>query len=634
MCSIEELQKQVLEYNPQARIALIERGYTLAKKAHEGQKRESGEDYFTHPLEVAKILIGLRADSATICAALLHDTVEEGKLKIDFVRREFGDEVAELVEGVTKIDKFNFATREDYTAENIRKMLIATAKDVRVILIKLADRLHNMRTLKHFKPEKQRRISLETREIFAPIAHKLGMWNIKGELEDLAMRYLDPEEYKSLKRKINEKRAEREAKTKEIIEIIKKRLKEVNIDAEVFGRAKYFYSIYKKMKKQGVDFNEIYDLIAIRIITKDVPTCYAALGVVHDLWKPVPKRFKDYIATPKANGYQSLHTTVVGTHGKILEVQIRSEEMHRYAEDGIAAHWKYKGTERDKKFEKRISWLKQLLDWKRDSEDAKDFVETLKIDMFEKEIIVFTPKGDPITLPEGATPIDFAYEVHTSIGDRCSKALVNNRLVQLDAELKSGDIVEIITQKNAKPSRQWLKFVKTNKARQKIRKILNIESDDIKGAQTRPPTSQIEKMLVAEDKRAQLKVSKCCSPSYGDRIAAFYTKDNKITIHKEDCPNVHTLDPNKKVAVEWLKRDARIQRVLRIKVIDRVGILAEILNVLAAYRLNIASLRTQGSKEKNIIDFIKVDIDDMDRYMNAVQEIRKIKDVIDLKEVE
>jgi GTP diphosphokinase / guanosine-3',5'-bis(diphosphate) 3'-diphosphatase len=632
MTELEELIKSILVYNPHAKVDLIQRAFLAAEKAHKGQKRESGEDYFIHPLEVAKILVGMKADSATISAALLHDCVEDGRMKMDALEKEFGEEIALIVEGLTKIDRINFETREDYTAENLRRMLFATAKDVRIIIIKIADRLHNMRTLRYFKPEKQKRIALETREIFAPLAHKLGMSNCKGELEDLAMRYLEPEEYATLKRRINEKRDAREKKTKEIIETIKKRLADAGISAEVYGRAKYFFSIYKKMQKEKVDFNEIYDLIAIRIITKDIPTCYAVLGIVHELWKPLPKRFKDYIATPKANGYQSLHTTVAGSHGKILEVQIRTEEMHRLAEDGIAAHWKYKGTERDKKFEKKISWLKQLLDWKRDSEDAKLFIDSLKIDMFEKEIVIFTPKGDPVSLPENSTPVDFAYEVHSDIGDHCSKSMVNNKLVPLDTVLKSGDIVQIITQKNMMPTRQWLKFVQTTKAKEKIRKALNIEPEADAKAREETPEA-FEKMIVVDDKKTPLKLSKCCSPKPGDVIAAFYTKDGKITVHKQDCPNIHTLDRKKQINVSWVEKKEKAEKILRIKVNDRVGVLADVLNVIAGHKINIIGLKTRAEKGQGAIDFMKLEILDENEYTKAVQQILKVKDVVDVKEI-
>ncbi len=628
-----ELKKEILSYNPNAKIGLIERAFKFAKMMHLGQKRTSGEDYFTHPYEVAKILIKLKARSETIAAALLHDVVEECDVGLSVIKKEFGKDVANLVEGVTKIDKVHFNSREDYTATNLRKIILATAKDFRVMLIKLADRLHNMRTLKYFRPEKQKRIARETLEIYTPIAHKLGIWTLKGELEDLCLRYLEPEIYKMLKEKINEKRAQREKRTLEFIKLLKTRLKEKGIDAEVYGRAKYFFSIYKKMKKKNIGFDEIYDLFALRVITKSIADCYAALGVVHDIWKPIPKRFKDYIATPKLNGYQSLHTAVMGSHKKIIEVQIRTEEMHQFAEYGVAAHWRYHGTERDKKFEQKIAWLKQVLDWRSTAKDAHDFIESLKIDLFENEIVVFTPKGDPISLRKGATPVDFAYEVHTNIGNHCEKAYVNNKLVPLDSVLKSGDIIEIITSKNAKPSRQWLKFVKTGKARNKIRGALNIKADKKpKQAQDEPSESLAAKIIITDDKlkqkKAVLKISKCCSPKPGDKIIAGITKDKKITVHKKGCPNIASLDRNKIISVRWKQQKEELSEI-RVVTKDKVGILAKVLNVFAQHKINIKSLNTKSSKETVVINVM---IEPVESYIKSelANNIRNLDGVVDV----
>jgi len=409
---IESLIEKIESYNPNADISLIKKAYEFAKEAHKNQKREDNTSYIEHPFGIAKILADLRSDSVTIASALLHDTLEDTNVTLKYLQKNFGNEIASLVEGLTKIRNVRFESKDEYKAENLRKILLATAKDIRIILIKLADRLHNMRTLDIFSEEKRRRISRETLDIYAPIANKLGIQKLKGELEDLSLRYLKPDVYDTLRKKINEKREAREKRTKEIIALIEDKLKERSIKAEIHGRAKYFYSIYQKMLRDSKDFNEIYDLIAIRIILKTIPECYASLGIVHNIWKPMPGRFKDYISVPKANGYQSLHTSVITDEGKILEFQIRTEEMHLNAEDGVAAHWMYKGTDRDKAFDKKINWLKHLLDWKT-SESAKDFIETFKFDLFQNEIVVFTPKGDPISLPEGSTPIDFAYEVHS-----------------------------------------------------------------------------------------------------------------------------------------------------------------------------------------------------------------------------
>ena len=402
---LEEFMELVRQNNPRADMDKIAKAYMFAEKAHEGQKRSSGEAFFAHPSEVARILLTLKADTATICAALLHDTVEDTSTSLGIVRKDFGEEVAGLVEGMTKISGKNFGTKEEYNAENLRKILLATTKDIRIILIKLADRLHNMRTLATFRPDKRKRIAKETLEIYAPIAHKLGMWKTKGELEDLSLRYLDYDTYIRLKEEIAEKRAEREKIASMLVDNIRQSIQKKGIKADVVGRAKYFYSIYKKMKKKQKEFDQIYDLIAIRIIVNTIPECYKALEVVHTLFEPQLERFKDYIQHPKANGYQSIHTSV-RYKKKIIEVQIRTKEMHSIAEEGIAAHWKYKGTEKDKAFDRKIMWLKQILEWLRQSKNATEFVETLKIDLFENEMIVLTPKGDPISLPDGATPVD------------------------------------------------------------------------------------------------------------------------------------------------------------------------------------------------------------------------------------
>ncbi len=630
------LIEKIKKYNPNARVELVEKAFKFAEKAHKGQKRAGGAPFFTHPFEVAKRLADMKADSATICAALLHDTVEDTSTSIEKIKEEFGEEIANLIEGVTKTEKIQFEDKDAYTSENLRKILLATAKDIRVMLIKLADRLHNMETLKEFREEKQKRIAKETLDIYAPIAHKLGMWSMKGQLEDLSMRYLHHEMYRFLSDKISEKREEREKNTKELIKIIDQKLSARGVDAEVQGRAKYFYSIYKKMVKKKVEFNEIYDLIAIRIVTKTIPECYAALGVLHDLWKPLQKRFKDYIAVPKSNGYQSLHTTLAGPHGKILEVQIRTDDMHTIAEDGIAAHWRYHGTDRDKKFEKKILWLKQLLEWRRTSKDAKEFIESFKIDMFEKEIVVFTPRGDPISLPEGATPIDFAYEVHSSIGDRCSKAKVNDRIVSLDMKLRAGDIIEVMTQKNAEPSRQWLKFAKTNKARNKIRSALNISSEGVSKSSRKDEdeladVSLIERIII-DGKKAPLKISKCCSPTINDEIVGFYTKEGKITVHKDDCPNIHTLDKSKEVKLSWEQEETKEQKILVVAK-DRVGILVEVLDVVASSKINIIGVNAKEGKEGTAKIYIDLDPEGLD-FSKLVKKMKINKDVVDIKKID
>lgn len=631
---LEEFTANIKEYNNKPQLRLIKKALLFANEAHKGQTRDTGEAYIIHPIEVARILISLKADSATICASLLHDVVEDTPIKLAEIEKEFSEEIATLVEGVTKIDAIHFQSKEDYTAENIRKILLATTKDIRVILIKLADRLHNMRTLKYCVPEKQQRISEETLHIYAPIAHKLGMFRIKGELEDLCLRFLQPEIYRFLAERIHEKRAERERITAKILDEIQALLKEKKIDAKVTGRAKFFYSIYKKMQKKKLDFDQVYDLIALRIVPKTIPDCYAALGVVHDLWKPMPNRFKDYISVPKSNGYQSLHTTVMSNYGKIIEVQIRTDQMHSEAEEGIAAHWRYTGTDRDKLFDKRIAWLKQILEWKMTSEDAKDFVETLKVDLFQDEIVVFTPKGDPISLPVKASPVDFAYMVHSNIGDHCTQAKVNGKIVPLEYHLKSGDVVEIITKKNAVPSRQWLRFVVSQKAKSKIRSCLNITAEDDPKKGMKEPEEMSEaalaKFIKVEGKIAPVKISKCCSPKHNDPIRGFLTKEKKITVHKKDCPNIYSLDTLKEVSLSWTAEEAMNQMNLMLVVQDRVGMLADIMNIMAASKINIISIHTKNKREHVIIK-IKIPLLDDEQLKNLKDTLKRVKGIVDMK---
>lgn len=470
--SISELMEKLHKASPEG-IKLVEKAYAFAEEAHRGQLRNSGEEYIQHPLEVAKILSELEMDEATIAAAFLHDVVEDTEYTLEDIEKEFGPHVALLVDGVTKLGRIEYKSKVELQVENLRKMFLAMAKDIRVILIKLADRLHNMRTLNYHSPHKQKEIAQETLEIFAPLANRLGIFRIKWELEDLAFRYLKPQEYRDLSEGIAVKRAEREEQINEVISILRQRLTEVGIKADIAGRPKHFYSIYRKMITQHKELSEIYDLTAIRVIVDSVNDCYGALGIVHTMWKPVPGRFKDYIAMPKPNMYQSLHTTLVGAHGEPFEIQIRTWEMHRTAEYGIAAHWKYKeggSKPATGSFEEKLSWLRQMLEWQHDSKDAGEFMESLKIDLFADTVFVFTPKGDVVELPAGSCPVDFAYRVHTDVGHRCVGAKINNRIVPLDTKLSNGNIVEILTSKQSNgPSRDWLNFVKTSQAKSRIR---------------------------------------------------------------------------------------------------------------------------------------------------------------------
>ena len=458
-------------YLPKAKCDDVTKAYQLAEEAHKDQRRVSGEPYILHPLAVAQILADMKIDTTTITASLLHDVVEDTSYTLDDLKKMFGKEVAFLVDGVTKLSRLNYRTQEDQQLNSMRKMFLAMAKDVRVVVIKLADRLHNMRTLRYMRSDKQKRIAQETLEIFAPLAHRLGIFNIKWELEDLSFRYLEPDKYYDLVDQMKQKRHVREEIVNEAIDVLKKALDEAHIHCEINGRPKHFYSIYKKMKKDNRDLSQVYDLFAIRVIVDDVKDCYGVLGIVHSLWKPLPYRFKDYIAMPKPNNYQSLHTTVIGTRGQPVEIQIRTWEMHRIAEYGVAAHWRYKeGNQTANKdaFDEKMGWLRNLLEWQ-DTSNPKEFVNALKLDAFSDEVFVFSPRGDVIDLPQGAIPIDFAYRIHTDVGHRCVGAKINGKIVPLDYKLKNGDIVEIITSKVGKPSLDWLNIVGSSESRSKIR---------------------------------------------------------------------------------------------------------------------------------------------------------------------
>jgi len=449
----------------------LKKAFLFAQKAHKDQFRKSGEPYITHPVEVAKILINLGMEETVVIAGLLHDVLEDTNVTPLELEKEFGKDVLSLVDAITKLERLSFYPTEAYKAQNLRKMFIAMAKDIRVIIIKLADRLHNMQTLQYHEEEKRKRIAKETLEIYAPLAHRLGVWDIKWRLEDLAFRYLEPDKYHYVANKVAETRKKREEFIEKAIEIIKEELKKANIEAEVTGRAKHLYSIYQKMIRRGIEIEEMYDLLGVRIIVNSEIECYEVLGIIHNLWRPVPGRFKDYIANKKSNNYQSLHTTVIAMDGKPLEVQIRTWEMHRIAEYGVAAHWLYKEEiKKPDSFEEKLSWLRQLLEWQKELLDDQEFLDSIRSDLFEREIYVFTPKGDIIALPQGSTPLDFAYAIHTEVGHRCRGAKVNGKIVPLNHVLQNGDIVEIITSKEeGKPSRDWLNIVRTSQAKNKIK---------------------------------------------------------------------------------------------------------------------------------------------------------------------
>ena len=476
MLKREFLQK-IEEYNPNYDMDMISRAYDVADEMHRNQLRKSGEEYLIHPVAVAEILAELGMDSETIAAGLLHDVIEDTPYTLEQMEKEFGSEVAELVDGVTKLSALKFESKEERQAENLRKMFLAMAKDIRVLIIKLADRLHNLRTINYMTHEKIVEKCQETLDIYAPLASRLGIYSMKMELEDIALKFLEPNAYYDLAEQVSERKGERESAINKVVDEISKALDEIGIEHETYGRSKHFYSIYKKMKYQHKNLDEIFDLMAVRIIVNTVRDCYAALGLVHTMWTPIPGRFKDYIAMPKPNMYQSLHTTVISDSGRPFEIQIRTQEMHRIAEYGIAAHWKYKEGIASDKEEVKLSWLRQALEWQKDVNDPKEFMESLKMDLFSNQVFVFTPQGDVIELPAGATPLDFAFKIHTDVGCKCVGAKVNGKMVTIDHQLENGNIVDIVTSPNAAgPSIDWLKIAKSSSARNKIRQWLKKEN--------------------------------------------------------------------------------------------------------------------------------------------------------------
>jgi GTP pyrophosphokinase len=604
----EELLKKVKSYNPEANVELIDKAVRFSYNALHDKKRLSGEDFFTHSFNVAMMLADLKRGSHTIAAGLLLPVMEEAGVKPELLEKEFSREIVSIIQALSRlrnVDKnFSPEAEEERRAENIRRIMLASSKDIRVIILKIVDRLQSMRTLKYLPEDMQKIIATEAMTIYAPIAHKLGMYAVKAELEDLSFRFLENKKYNELKTKVAKKREEREQEITRIIEHVKAVLKSNGIEADVQGRAKHFYSIYKKIITEEKQFDEIYDLMAIRIIVDKVDECYKALGLVHNLWKPMPGRLKDFIALPKANGYQSLHTGVFIGHGSMLEVQIRTKEMHAAAEEGVAAHWRYKGDEKDKKFDRHVALMKQILDWQRYSADSQEFIESLKIDLFEKEIFVFTPKGDPIALPEDATPIDFAYAIHTDIGNHCKQAKVNGVVVPLDYTLSSGDVVDVLTQKNITPSRSWLSFVKSAHTRTKIRGALNIDVDtrakkhDL--AELEDEDIDFPDEMIVEGKKHGIKIPKCCNPRQSDKIRAFKMKEGKIVIHRIDCPNVYTCDMSKEVQLKALQQERKTYP-LRIDVKDKVGILGELLSFIAKEHQVVDSVNTRLGRDGRLI---------------------------------
>src|SRR3954469_21886200 len=515
LTKFRDLMKRMQESRPQDDLAIIKKAYDYSLKHHDGQTRASGEPYLVHPLEVALVLAEMKMDPVAVAAGLLHDSVEDTSVTIQDIAKEFGEQVAHIVEGVTKISKIDFATREEQQAENLRKMILAMVDDIRVVLIKLADRLHNMRTLEHLQPERQKQIAQETLDIYAPIAHRLGMGKVRGELEDLAFRYTDPIAYEQIQKAVEARRKSGEDFLNKTVKFIEGKLKENGVEAKIEHRIKRLYSIHQKLLKQRIPVDQVYDLLAIRIITKSVKDCYTALGAIHGLWRPVPGRIKDFIAMPRPNLYQSLHTTVIVEGGMQFEVQIRTEEMHKMAEEGIAAHWKYKhGGPVSAKDEQRLAWLRQVVEWQQDVSDPNEFLSTLKVDLYPEEVYTFTPKGKVVILSRDATPVDFAYTIHTEVGDTCVGAKVTGRIVPLRHKLKNGDVVEIMTQAGHTPSRDWLGFVKSSRSRNKIKHWLNVHQ--------RERAIEIGKKLIEKEARCYRVALKNITDAEFERVASEY----------------------------------------------------------------------------------------------------------------
>jgi len=652
--TFEKLKKLVLSYNPKADIKLLDRAYEVAKIAHEGQVRLSGEPFIIHPLWVAYILAELKLDTDTIIAGLLHDLFEDTQFPAGRIKEEFGEEVFLLIEGVSKIKRVTHPHKTIERDENLRKMLLAMAKDVRVILIKLTDRLHNMRTIK-FLPDEDKRLAVaqETQEIYAPLANRLGIGKLKWELEDLAFECLNPKAYQEIVEKITEKRQDREIYLKKIKKELISKLKEAKIKASIEGRVKHFYSIYLKMKSQNKPLDGIYDILGIRIITKDKKDCYGALGIVHSLWNPIPGGFKDYIAAPKSNGYQSLHTKVIATDGKPLEVQIRTKEMHIINEEGIAAHWYYKEDGEKGKFDsnlnEKLMWARRLIEGYQDLTDAKDFMEHFKLDLFAEEIFVFTPKGKVKKLPLGSTPIDFAYAVHSEIGDHCFGAKVDGKIVPLNYKLKSGEMIEIITSPRVKPHQDWLNMVRTSKAKSRIRQFikgkLNEEEKPIpKKTKIKPPPhipQKIHKPSLAEVKITginglEVTFSKCCNPIPGDKIIGFITRGHGISIHRTTCPNIQSklFDSAHMVDVAWKAQEkSSYETGIYALALTRKNLLNDMMTAIAATQSTINTTWTEVESNGTTKYGFNILINDKIHLQNIIKQLKQVQGVIDVYRV-
>lgn len=725
---VNVLFAKIEAYLSPEQVSFVRKAYDLAAEAHAVQFRKSGEPYIIHPIGVVGILASLQMDERTLAAAFLHDVVEDTDYTVADITERFGGIVANLVDGVTKLGKIEYVSKEDRQIENYRKMFLAMARDIRVVLIKLADRLHNMRTMKYMPVHKQQSISRETLEIYAPLAHRLGIYTIKWELEDLAFRYLEPDIYYNLMEQVKIKRSEREGMINEAMASLKDAVEKAGIRCEIQGRPKNFYSIHKKMLRDHKSLSEIYDLLAIRVLVDTVKDCYGTLGIVHSMWKPIPGRFKDYVAVPKSNMYQSLHTTVMSGGGQPLEIQIRTFEMHRISEYGIAAHWRYKesggskpAASGDKGFDAKLSWLRQLLEWHNDMNDSRDFVNTVKMDIFADEVFVFTPRGDVIDLPVGSVPIDFAYRIHTDVGNRCVGAKVNGRIVPLDYQLKNGDIVEVITSKQSSgPSRDWVNIVGSSDTRNKIRswfKKERREENIIKGremlerevkrlgyevkalvspeklkeagsklridsdenllatlgyggvtlntvmsklvdiykreqqltttkdlaqvlAELKPRKSKARSshgILVKGEEGIMVKLARCCNPIPGDPVIGYITRGSGISVHRADCPNVLSSNPEEQKRLIEVAWDVGINDVYKVNIMitsgDRPGIMSEIMNIVSEAKVNISSLNCHTDKNKIAILHMGLDIVSLEQLEYVMNKIRRMKGVFTVERV-
>ena len=621
--NIKTLITKIKKRKKDVNLPLIKKAYIFAENAHSGQKRASAEPYIKHCLNVALILNELGMDDETIAAGLLHDVLEDTPIKYQQLEKEFGVKIASLVEGVTKISKLKFSASEERDVESLRKVLLATSKDVRVIIIKLADRLHNMRTLNYLSRKNQLRISRDTLDIYAPLAYRLGISPIKSELEDLSLKSLHPEDYKRILRGIVTTKKEREKVLMECKQQLEQETKKAGIEATIQYRLKHIYSVYKKIHVRNKDLEHINDLIALRVITKSVKECYEVLGIVHKIWKPMPDGLRDYIAIPKPNMYQSIHTNVIANDGLIIEVQIRTEEMHKIAEAGVAAHWKYKGIGSNDKFDKRLQWLKEIVS--NENGESSDLLHSLQVELFGDEIFVFTPKGKIIELPIESTPVDFAYQLHSDIGDHCIGAKVNGVFVPLNHKLKNGEIVEIITQKNHKPSREWLKFVKTSKAREKIRYMIRlnekipVQSYEKKSGKMGRYKSILE---ISNMKNAIIKFSHCCNPMPNDRIVAVITKNNTATIHKKTCDLVKD-QKNRLHQAKWIEN---FESALEIKVLgeDRLGLLADLLKIFSNSGINLEKANAKLVNKTMAECTFRLKINSLESLSTLIKNLEKV----------